>query len=79
MLTRSAVLRHLGPIRVDDHVVVEIIRTGATEEELIEALSRLQRGGEIGAEKMKPRSPRVARLWEILSTAIGNWDDLESR
>jgi hypothetical protein len=79
MLTRSAVLRHLGPVRIDDHAIVEIIRTGATEEELIEALSRLQRGGEVGAEKMKSRSPRVAKLWEVLSTAVGNWDDLERR
>lgn len=78
MLTRSAILSLVGPTRLDDHAIVEIIRTGATQPELVEALSRVNRGStDIGAEKMKPMSPKVAALYEILTTSSGDWDDDE--
>lgn len=70
MLTRSAILRLVGPTRLDDHAIVEIIRTGATQPELVEALSRVNRGSsDISAEKMRPMSPKVAALCEILTTS----------
>jgi hypothetical protein len=68
-LTRARVLHLVGRSRADDHTVAEIIRTGASEPQLVEALNRITRGGEIGAEKMKPMSPTVAALCEILMTA----------
>jgi hypothetical protein len=67
-LTRETVLHLVGRSRFDDHTIVEIIRTGASEADLVEALNRVTRGGEIGAEKMRPISRQVTKLCEILST-----------
>jgi hypothetical protein len=75
MLTRSAVLRLVGPNRLDDHTIVEIIGTGATELELVEAITRVGRGAEVGAEKRKPMSPKVAALCEILMTSTTDLDE----
>ncbi len=77
MLTRGSVLKLVGPTRLDDHAIVEIIATGASQSDLVEALSRLQRGGEVGAEKMKPMSPIVARLCDILTRETLDWDEFE--
>lgn len=78
MLTRSAILGLVGPTRLDDHAIVEIIRTGATQPELVEALTRVSRGSsDVGAEKMRPMSPRVAALCEILSTSSEDFDDFD--
>lgn len=79
MLTRSTVLRLVGPTRLDDHAIVEIIGTGASEPELVEAITRVSRGTEVGAEKMKPMSPKVASLCEILMTSSLDWDEFERR
>ena len=68
-LTRERVLSLVGRSRVDDHAVAEILRTGAGESDLIEAVNRVVRGGEVGAEKMRPMSRTVAALCEILATA----------
>lgn len=78
MLTRDSVLKLVGKSRLDDHAIVEIIGTGATEPELVEALNRVSRGGEIGAEKMKPINPRVGKLCEILLTSSLDWDEPEA-
>jgi hypothetical protein len=68
-LTRERVLHLVGRSRLDDHAVAEIIRTGASEPELIEAVSRVMRGSEVDAEKMKPMTRTVAKLCEILMTS----------
>lgn len=75
MLTRSSVLRLVGHNRLDDHTIVEIIGTGATEPELVEAVTRVSRGAEVGAERMKPMSPKVAKLCEILTISSIDADD----
>jgi hypothetical protein len=77
MLTRSSVLRLVGHNRLDDHTIVEIIGTGATEPELVEAVTRVSRGAEVGAEKRKPMSPKVAKLCEILMTSSIDVDESE--
>lgn len=68
-LTRERVLHLVGRSRLDDHAVAEIIRIGATDAELIEAVSRVMRGSEVDAEKMKPMTRTVAKLCEILMTS----------
>jgi hypothetical protein len=68
-LTRERVLHLVGRSRLDDHAVAEIIRTGATDAELIEAVSRVMRGSEVDAEKMKPMTRTVAALCDILMTS----------
>ena len=65
-LTRERVQQLVGKSRLDDHCIAEIVRTGASESELIEAVNRVARGGEVGAEKMQPISLNVAKLCEIL-------------
>jgi hypothetical protein len=67
-LTRERVLYLVGRSRLDDHAVAEIIRTGATDLELLEAVNRVTRGSsDVGAEKMKPISRTVAQLCDILA------------
>lgn len=69
-LTRERVVHLVGRSRLDDHAVAEIIRTGATDLELIEAVNRTTRGSsDVGAEKMKPISRTVASLCDILAAA----------
>ena len=77
MLTRSSVQRLVGRNRLDDHTIVEIIGTGASELELVEAVTRVSRGAEVGTEKRKPMSPKVATLCEILMTSSIDTDDFE--
>jgi hypothetical protein len=69
-LTRDKVVHIVGRSRVDDHAVAEIIRTGASETELVEAVNRVMRGGEVGAEKMRTGAPRVKAVCDILTTSI---------
>ena len=69
-LTRERVVSLVGRSRLDDHAVAEIIRTGATELELLEAVNRVTRGSsDVGAEKRKPISRTVLSLCEILTIA----------
>ncbi|MFO1128415.1 MAG: hypothetical protein U1E66_08325 [Rhodospirillales bacterium] len=68
-LTRERVQHLVGKSRLDDHCIAEIVRTGASELELVEAVNRVVRGGEVGAEKMRPISLNVAKLCEILNSA----------
>ena len=67
-LTRERVQQLVGKSRLDDHCIAEIVRTGASESELIEAVNRVARGGEVGAEKMRPIGLNVAKLCEILAS-----------
>lgn len=68
-LTRETVLHLVGRSRIDDHSVAEILRTGASTSELIEAINRVTRGSEVGAERMRPMTRTVAILCEILSSS----------
>lgn len=69
-LTRERVLTLVGRSRIDDHAVAEIIRSGATELELLEAINRMTRGSsDVGAEKRKPMGRTVATLCDILVAA----------
>ena len=69
-LTRERVVGIVGRSRLDDHAVAEIIRTGASDLELLEAVNRVTRGSsDVGAEKMKPISRTVASLCDILAAA----------
>lgn len=69
-LNREKVLHIVGRNRLDDHTIAEVVRTGATEKDLIEAANRLMRGGDLSAENMRPMSPEVRKLCEILSVSL---------
>jgi len=69
-LTRERVVALVGRSRLDDHTIAEIIRTGATDLELLEAINRVTRGSsDVGAEKRKPISRTVLALCDILAVA----------
>ncbi len=69
-LTRERVVSLVGRSRLDDHAIAEIMRTGASELELLEAVNRVTRGSsDVGVEKMKPMTRTVAALCEILAIA----------
>lgn len=72
-LSQDQVLEIIGHSRLDDEVIAEIIATGATSAELLEALNRVYRGGEVGTETHHPMGATVAALCEILSTADEDW------
>lgn len=68
-LTRERVVHLVGRSRLDDHAVAEILRSGATEPELVEAVNRVMRGTEVGEEKMRAMTPTVRTLCDILATS----------
>jgi hypothetical protein len=72
-LTHDRILQLCGRSRLDDHSAAEILRTGASEPELVEAILRATRAGEIGTDKRRAMSRTVAKLCEILATTS---DDL---
>lgn len=77
-LTRQTVVSLVGRSRIDDHTIAEIMRTGASDLELLEAVNRVTRGSsDIGAEKMKPISRNVATLCDILAAAGYDWGEPE--
>jgi hypothetical protein len=77
-LTRERVVHLVGRSRIDDHAIAEIIRTGATDLELLEAVNRVTRGSsDVGAEKMKPMGRTVAILCDILATSGYDWSEPE--
>lgn len=74
-LTRERVLHLVGRSRLDDHAIAEIMRTGATESDLLEAVNRVMRGNEVGEEKMRAMSPTVRTLCNILATSAIDLSD----
>ena len=66
-LTRQAVQRILGP--VDDHMVAELLATGASEEELREAWTWANSDEALVNEQRPFPTGRAAELVEILSAS----------
>lgn len=63
-MTREDVIGVLGP--VDDELIVTILGTGATREELEEAFGWLNADDVLGRQLRRQPSGRVAELCEIL-------------
>jgi len=61
--------------RLDDRRVAEIIATGATAEELLEAHTRVIESGEVAAEVQRAPAGVVAQLCEILAREAQYWDE----
>lgn len=78
-LSHDQVLDIVGHNRLDDTVIAEIISTGATSTELLEALNRVSRGEEVGKETHHATGTTVAALCEILSTADEDWSEPDER
>ncbi len=68
-ITREQIIEITGTL--DDAQIVEIISSGATEAELLEALEWVNREDDyLGAEKRKSLTGRVAQLYDILSVDL---------
>jgi len=67
-LTAESVHRMLGDL--DETVVTEILTTGATSEELLEAQEWLNADDYMGARLQRPMVGVVARLCEILDSQL---------
>ena len=68
-MTRQDILDMVD--NVDDDLIIQIIDTGATKQELLEAFTWLSGDEEVLATALdREPSGRVARLCEILSTSV---------
>ena len=76
-LTREDVVGALG--RVDDIVIAEIVATGATREELAEALGWLADDALMATGRRARATGRVARLVEILAALQEDEESLLER
>ena len=74
-LTRERVVKIVG--RLDDGRIAEIIATGATPAELMEAFTWLSSDEYLGGELEHSLRGRVAQLYEILAADQGEDDERE--
>jgi len=72
-LTRDRVVEIVGEL--EDDRILEIIETGATAEQLTEALAWLSEDEYLGQELQHPPSGVVARLVDILQADEPDWDE----
>lgn len=72
-LTRDQVYEICG--RMDDMRVANIIGTGASAQELMEARTWLASDDMLGQDLKRMPSGRVARLVELLRADEPDWDD----
>lgn len=73
MLTRDEIVAALG--RVEDHLITEILATGATDEEFAQARSWLANDEAPMNSGAPLASGRVARLIELLDPPEEDWPD----
>jgi hypothetical protein len=71
-LQREDVLRIAG--RLEDASLAAILATGATAQELVEAMTWVERKDEAGAMLRHPLEGRVASLYRILDANKPDWD-----
>ncbi|MDD4617327.1 MAG: hypothetical protein PHW76_09550 [Alphaproteobacteria bacterium] len=74
--TRSEIQRILGP--VDDDIIVDVVRTGATSGEVAEAFEWLNDDDYMGAALNRPMNEHVRRVYELLQSErdrMGQGDD----
>lgn len=74
-LTRDEVVEIIG--QVNDAKAAEIILTGATRAELMEAFTWLSEQGDLSAEVQRAPSGVVGRLCEILTADEPEWANRE--
>lgn len=74
---RDQVIHVFGPI--DDDTILQIIATGASEAELLEARERLERPGEVAEETRHSLTGVVGEIVEIVQSAEPEPDDSHDR
>jgi hypothetical protein len=71
-LHHADVVRIVG--RIDDSQIAAILGTGASVEQLVEAMTWVEKKGEMGAEVRHPMDPKVSQLYGILESAKPDWE-----
>jgi len=64
-LTESEVRHIIGPC--EDQSILDILKTGARQEQILEAFERVSGNTAIGEDLEKPMDPVVAQVVDILS------------
>lgn len=72
-LSKEEVTRLLGDI--SDHMIVEIIASGATEPELIEVAAHLARETDVMGELERPLTGRALRIYDMLRREEDKWEE----
>ncbi len=67
MINSEKIQEIVGRDGVSEHAMAEIIALGPTEEELLEAFTRVTRGDVVGTETQHAPNSTVLKLCEILS------------
>jgi len=74
-LTRELVINIIG--HTDDWKIAQIIATGATSDDLVEAFTRMSKQGDLAAEILRGASPTVRQLFDILTADEPAWMERE--
>ncbi|MCR9151371.1 MAG: hypothetical protein NXH83_14460 [Rhodobacteraceae bacterium] len=72
-ITSDEVRRHLGEI--DDHMVVEIIESGATLAELNEVAAHLAQETDVMGEMERPLTGRALQIYTLVRRAEDDWNE----
>ena len=72
-VTSEEVRRLLGEI--DDHLVVEIIASGATAAELTEVAAHLAQETDVMGELERPLTGRALQVFTLLRRAEADWNE----
>jgi len=72
-ITSDEVRRHLGEI--DDHMVVEIIESGATLAELNEVAAYLAQETDVMGEMERPLTGRALQIYTLVRRAEDDWNE----
>lgn len=72
-VTSEEVRKHLGEI--DDHMVVEIIESGATAAELSEVAAHLAQETDVMGELERPLTGRALQIYTLVRRAEDDWND----
>ena len=72
-ITSDEVRRHLGEI--DDHMVVEIIESGATLAELNEVAAYLAQETDVMGEMERPLTGRALQIYTLVRRTEDDWNE----
>ncbi|MFC2968238.1 hypothetical protein [Acidimangrovimonas pyrenivorans] len=72
-ITREEVRRILGDI--SDHMVVEILATGATETDLQEAAAHLAQETDVMGELERPLTGRALQIYTLVRSLDERWEE----
>ena len=79
ILSKEKVVRILGPDTVDDHTIVALIASGASEDDLTDAYNLLVSGDDLLADQQSAAKPKVADVYNLLAELDVAWEEEPGR